>query len=204
MKKSNTYIKLSKNVCDLEKGDCFEVMNIREDGRAVFLYKGDEYEVMPEHYNVIEEGDYCFSIPEDCLNVYMGKLSIIDKMFTECFEGLTPDMDIINKDENEGPQGLRYNEGKTKWGLVDFKTLEEMVKVLEVGAKKYSAWNWKGGMSHTEVSESLMRHLFAYLEGEDFDEETKCHHIGHVMCNAMFLMYNINNKPEFDDRFKKQ
>jgi hypothetical protein len=45
------------------------------------------------------------------------------------------------EDFNEGGQALRFNKGKAHWSLVDFKSLEPMVEVLEFGAKKYSLTN---------------------------------------------------------------
>lgn len=39
--------------------------------------------------------------------------------------------------------GLRYNKGKLRWSLVDFKSLEPMVRVLEYGAHKYSVFSIK-------------------------------------------------------------
>jgi hypothetical protein len=107
--------------------------------------------------------------------------------------------------------GLRYNEGKRKWSLVDFKALEPMVEVLEYGAEKYTvhdeqgkilvtgANNWKKGMSTSEVLESLLRHTYALLRGELNDPESTKQHIGHIMCNAMFASYMIGQKPEFND-----
>ena len=100
----------------------------------------------------------------------------------------------------EPTQALRYNEGKLKWSLVDWKSLEPMVRVLEMGAKKYAPYNWAKGMPVTEVSESLLRHMFAYLNGESNDKESKIEHLGHVMCNCMFLIHIMREKPEFDDR----
>ena len=97
----------------------------------------------------------------------------------------------------------RFNKGKRNWGLVDFKSLEPMVEVLEFGAKKYSDHNWRKGLPHVGVAESLMRHLFAWLEGEDNDPESGLSHIGHIQCNAMFLSNYITNHPELDDRFKE-
>ena len=97
-------------------------------------------------------------------------------------------------------QALRYNQGKTQWSLVDFDSLEGLVHVLEYGAKKYNKDNWKKGMPVTQVSESLMRHLFAFLRGEDIDPESGCRHISHVMCNTMFLEYILREKPHYDDR----
>ena len=100
----------------------------------------------------------------------------------------------------EPKQALRYNQGKIKWSLVDWKSLEPMVRVLEMGAKKYAPYNWSKGMPVTEVSESLLRHMFAYLDGELDDNESKIEHLGHVMCNCMFLIHIMREKPEFDDR----
>ena len=104
------------------------------------------------------------------------------------------------EDYNEGGQALRYNKGKKQWSLVDFKSLESMVEVLEFGAEKYAKWNWTKGMPVTQVSESLLRHMFAFLSGEDKDPESGIDHLGHVMCNAMFLSYIMREKKQFDDR----
>lgn len=97
-------------------------------------------------------------------------------------------------------EGIRYNEGKLQWTLIDFSCLEDMVKVLEFGEKKYSRDNWKKGLKTTEVADSLMRHLFAYLRGEDKDPETGLPHTAHLLCNAMFLSYMEKYKPDFDTR----
>jgi hypothetical protein len=97
-------------------------------------------------------------------------------------------------------QALRYNQDKLQWSLVDFDSLEGMVKVLEYGAAKYAPNNWKKGMPVTKVTESLMRHLFAFAKGEDVDAESGCRHISHVMCNVMFLEYILREKPDYDDR----
>lgn len=103
---------------------------------------------------------------------------------------------------NEQTKGLRFNDGKPKWSLVDFDSLLPMVRVLEYGVTKYAKDNWKGGMPVTEVTESLLRHVFAFLNGEYNDPESGISHIGHIQCNAMFLEYMMNHKPEFDDRVK--
>lgn len=98
-------------------------------------------------------------------------------------------------------QAKRYNSGKLQWTQIDFNSLEELVKVLEYGAKKYGKDNWKKGLPITEIAESLLRHLFAFLDGEDNDKESGESHIGHIMANAMFMNYVHKNKPHFDDRY---
>jgi len=98
--------------------------------------------------------------------------------------------------------GLRYNETKPKWSLVDFESLIPMVRVLEYGAKKYNAFNWKKGLPYTETIESMLRHIYAFLNGEDLDPESGLSHIGHIMCNAMFLSYYYEYCGDMDDRFR--
>jgi hypothetical protein len=106
----------------------------------------------------------------------------------------------VSEEINPQRQALRYNQGKLKWSLVDFKSLEGLVEVLEYGANKYAPDNWKKGMPVKEVAESLMRHLFAFLDGEDVDPESGCRHISHVMCNAMFIEFILREKAHYDNR----
>jgi hypothetical protein len=108
-----------------------------------------------------------------------------------------------NAEKGTKEQALRYNQGKLQWSLVDYDSLEGLVNVLEYGATKYAPHNWKKGMPVTQVTESLLRHLFAFLRGEDVDPESGCRHISHVMCNTMFLEYIMREKPHFDNRYNK-
>ena len=89
-------------------------------------------------------------------------------------------------------KALRYNDGKLKWSLVNWKSLEPLVKVLEMGAKKYAPENWKKGLDKKEILESAMRHLTAMMDGEFLDPESKLPHAGHVMANIMFYMFHSN------------
>ena len=88
----------------------------------------------------------------------------------------------------------RHNNGKLQWSLVDFKSLEPMVRVLEFGAQKYALDNWKKGLPSKQVCESLLRHVFAMLDGELIDPESGLPHVGHVQCNAMFLAYMLKKE----------
>lgn len=96
-------------------------------------------------------------------------------------------------------KALRFNEGKAQWSLVDFDSLKPMVQVLEFGAEKYDRHNWKKGLTTSSITESLLRHIFALMNGEEADPESGISHVGHIQCNAMFLAYMKANRPEFDD-----
>jgi hypothetical protein len=88
-------------------------------------------------------------------------------------------------------EAMRFNQGKPDFTLVDFKSLEPMVRVLEFGANKYARHNWRKGLSKENILGSLQRHVGKLIDkvnkGEDeVDEETLIHEIGHIMCNCMF------------------
>jgi uncharacterized protein YuzB (UPF0349 family) len=102
---------------------------------------------------------------------------------------------LIDRDK----QALRYNQGKVQWSLVDYKSIEPMVRVLEYGCLKYSKDNWKKGMPASQIIESMLRHTYKLLEGELVDPESGIEHVGHIQCNAMFLAYVLREKPEFND-----
>lgn len=95
----------------------------------------------------------------------------------------------------EKEKGSRFNQGKLRWSLVHFKSLEPLVRVLEFGASKYGDFNWQKGLNKKEILESMMRHMTDLMDGNEYDEESKLHHIGHIMCNAMFYMF-FKNKEE--------
>lgn len=110
-------------------------------------------------------------------------------------------MDMVFADDNvkNTPLGDRLNSGKPQWHLIDFKALEPMVRVMEYGANKYSPDNWKKGQNCTTLLDCLLRHTFALAGGEETDPESKVHHIGHILTNAMMLSYMIQNRPDLND-----
>lgn len=94
---------------------------------------------------------------------------------------------------------MRSNKGKVQWSLVDFDSLEDMVRVLEFGAKKYDLDNWKKGLPMKQQCESVARHLFALMKGEVNDPETGLPHWAHIQCNAMFMAHTMKHHQEHDN-----
>ncbi|XAI97342.1 hypothetical protein [Leptolyngbya phage Lbo-JY46] len=97
-------------------------------------------------------------------------------------------------------EGLRFNEGKLRYDLIEPFALNELVKVFTKGAEKYPPRNWEKGMSWQKVIASLKRHIAAFELGEDFDGETKCYHMAHAAWNALALVSYYKLAPQFDDR----
>jgi len=99
---------------------------------------------------------------------------------------------------------VKHDEGKTDWSLMPFEAIEEINKVLDFGAKKYAAHNWRtgSGFKYTRVLSSLLRHTFAWARGEDLDPESGLSHLSHMGCNVVFLIYynKYNARYSNDDR----
>lgn len=106
-----------------------------------------------------------------------------------------------NREKKGG--GLRFNEGKLRYDLVNPIAHQKMVNVITKGSFKYSERNWENGMSWTKVLASAKRHLAAFEMGEDYDQETGELHMAHLACNAHFLTAYYHLYPEGDDRPKK-
>lgn len=100
------------------------------------------------------------------------------------------------------PGGLRYNSGKPELSMVleASHALKGAADILTMGKAKYSRGNWRGGLSHTEICDSLLRHLTDYLSGVDLDPESGKPHVDHILCNALFLAEMVRTYPELDDR----
>lgn len=83
----------------------------------------------------------------------------------------------------------KADDGKLQWSLMPFEQLEDVVRVLMNGAKKYACDNWKKCDDVNRYKDALMRHVVSYIKGEKNDPEDNLSHLAHAMCNCLFLMY---------------
>lgn len=111
-------------------------------------------------------------------------------------------MQELNISKDSPKTGVKFDAGKPPLALLSGAALTEVAKVLEFGAKKYAAHNWKGGFAWTRLASAALRHLFAWIGGEDKDPETGLSHLGHAICCLMFLLdFEVNHLGQ-DDRYK--
>ena len=89
---------------------------------------------------------------------------------------------------------VKADSGKLQWSLLPFEELKDVVKVLMLGAKKYSPDNWKKCNDVTRYKDALMRHVVSYISGDREDEESGLSHLAHAICNCLFLMWFDNTK----------
>lgn len=97
-------------------------------------------------------------------------------------------------------QGLRFNDGKLRYDLLEPYAIEQLVKIFTMGSKKYEPNNWLKGLPWMDVVASLERHLAEFKKGDDFDKESQLLHMAHVAWNAMAIVSYYKHRPEFDNR----
>lgn len=135
---------------------------------------------------------------------FVPPISKIDETFWVKSDKMNKGINAYKEVAKITTEAVKHDDGKPDWSLVPFEALEGMVKVLEFGANKYAGWNWttNGGFPYTRLLRSCLRHVFAYMRGEDNDPESGLSHIHHAMCNLLFISHYIGNKEKYnkDDR----
>lgn len=111
-------------------------------------------------------------------------------------------MTDVGKRYVAGSLADRHNAGKSPLSMIleARHALEGMAGVLEFGAKKYARGNWHKGLPHADICDSMLRHISAYLSGEDLDPESGKPHVDHIFTNSMFLAEGYRTHPELDNR----
>ena len=96
--------------------------------------------------------------------------------------------------------GIKHDEGKPRLDLLPVEALEEIALVLAFGEKKYGTHQWRNGFQWSRIYGALLRHLFAFMRGEDYDKESGISHLGHMGACALFLITHWKLKLGKDDR----
>ena len=85
--------------------------------------------------------------------------------------------------------GVKHDAEKPDYSLLPFHALEEAVKTLTYGARKYSRDNWKRVPDfHRRYLSAAFRHVTAHARGELLDPETGLHHLSHAIVSLMYLV----------------
>lgn len=98
--------------------------------------------------------------------------------------------------------GTKHDDDKTPLSLLPFDALEEVGRVFQFGAKKYSPHNWRKGFQWSRLASACLRHTTAWIMGEDRDPETGYLHTAHAVCCLLMLISHQLYGYGTDDRFK--
>lgn len=99
--------------------------------------------------------------------------------------------------------GVKNDAEKIQLELLSTRWLLGVGQVLTFGAKKYAAHNWRKGLQRSRLLGAVLRHIVAYLGGEDLDPETGLLHLHHASCCLMFASELHETRPDLDDRYRQ-
>lgn len=140
-------------------------------GRSSGKYTAEEQEYLRRH-----------NLPDGC-----------DYIFIRTSTGIAyayPKNALTTLRNSPNPIGMKFDTGKPRFSLVPVSALNEVIKVLELGAQKYAENNWqKVEGARGRYYNAAYRHLTAWFDGEKKDPETGINHLAHVGCNVLFLLW---------------
>jgi len=84
--------------------------------------------------------------------------------------------------------GIKHDNGKPRMDLLPPDALDEVANILSFGATKYGERNWENGFNYGRLIGAALRHIFAFMRGEDLDTETGRSHLGHAACCILMLL----------------
>lgn len=99
-------------------------------------------------------------------------------------------------------KGTKNDKGKPRISLIPKEALWGMADAFTYGAKKYGDHNFRGGIEYTRLADACMRHLTAFISGEDLDDESGNCHIDHALASLGMLKFMMSHRKEMDDRYK--
>jgi len=98
------------------------------------------------------------------------------------------------------PKGEAGSKKAPMWLLPPF-SLEQQAWAHKEGQEKYQAYNWRSTKvcASTYIS-AILRHWGKFLNGQNLDEHSGAHHLGHIAANCNILMDAQERGCLIDDR----
>lgn len=86
-------------------------------------------------------------------------------------------------------EGKKFDAGKPRYDLMPFAALDEVGRVLGYGAEKYGPENWRRVPdANARYIAAALRHISAYQQGKEFDEESGLPHLAHALTSLLFVL----------------
>ena len=134
--------------------------------------------------------------PEDANKVYATIVELVNELNGELGGVVDERGNTLYIDKNKRLQlnGIskdqlaKADKGKLELSLVNPELVKAVAEVRMYGTEKYGdSENWRKVKPKRYV-DALYRHLLAYIEGNEVDEESGLSHLSHMACNISFLL----------------
>lgn len=125
-----------------------------------------------------------------CTNSY-GKV-IAPFIFHDWSSPITEDKD----------QSAKADKGKLELSLVNTELVKAVAEVRMYGTEKYGdSENWRK-VEPKRYVDALYRHLLAYIEGNELDEESGLSHLAHMACNISFYLMRATSRNTKENNYE--
>lgn len=141
---------------------------------------------------------HTYSNSMDANNAYKSIISLVNELNDE-LGGVVDELgNALYIDENgdalakvngiSKDQSAKADKGKLELSLVNPELVKAVAEVRMYGTEKYGdSENWRK-VEPKRYVDALYRHLLAYIEGNEVDEESGLSHLAHMACNLSFLL----------------
>lgn len=101
----------------------------------------------------------------------------------------------------ESKVSVKADTDKLRYDLIPPKVMDEIAQVYTYGANKYGPRNWEApGFEYGRLFGAIMRHLWLWWAGQEFDPESGLSHLAHAASTIMFLMQYRHSGAGTDNR----
>jgi len=121
----------------------------------------------------------------------------------ECNNNLCPYLECGGKTADPANPKDKYGDLKPQLWLVPPTAVIEESMAFAQGAVDYDPYNWRQNAVKTHVyTSAALRHLYAWMDGQDVDPKSGCSHLAHVRACCGILLDAAATGNLIDDRPK--
>lgn len=151
----------------------------------------DDNRVFLKSFETIEEAERIYKTIIELVNELNGEFGgVVDENGDLLYIGEAGKVKKarVPKQTTDKDQSAKADKGKLELSLVNPELVKAVAEVRMYGTEKYGdSENWRK-VEPKRYVDALYRHLLAYIEGNEVDEESGLSHLAHMACNISFLL----------------
>lgn len=107
---------------------------------------------------------------------------------------------IVHEPDDTNPKDRLGIKKPSTW-VIPASAILHLGMAMRNGAIKYGAFNWREKKVKASIYyDAMQRHATAWMAGEEYDQVSKVHHLGHLMACAAILIDAETTGNLIDDR----
>ena len=144
--------------------------------------------IFGKSYDSLESADNAYKNIIELVNELNGVIGgVLNEQGLALYSDVNGDV-LAKVNITDNDQSAKADKGKLELSLVNPQLVKAVAEVRMYGTKRYGdSENWRK-VEPKRYVDALYRHLLAYIEGNEVDEESRLSHLSHMACNISFLL----------------